>query len=470
MAGALAWAEEEFGSAKLGDERRTRRVVQLAAEVARQPAGTVTRACGSSAAREGAFRWLENPSIRSEPVVQAVQRAVLKRCRGQTTVYVSIDATSLTLADEARARDIGAVGTWTQGSRGIHVMTALAVGAQGGAPLGICDQQMWVRERRSKATAKSCRNDPFERETRYWLDALQNTQEAFQQQLPDCRPFFQLDRGADCWPVLLLAQRLDLLLTVRAAHGNRRIDGAGSLRPDVESGPVRARFRLHVPARDKVKKRQRVGGKRVHRIVRRPARVSTFTVRAKELSLLDPSSKPLRINAVLVRERGRTADDRIEWLLLTTHPIKSKADLRAVIHGYKQRWRVEEFHRAWKRGLCSVEDNQLRSRQAVFKWATILAAVAARALRLTYLAREKPEASASDEFSADEIRALIAMRQPRGIKLDHLPTLGQAVRWVADLGGYFGPSNGPPGPTVIGRGLHHVLIAAQAIQNLRKMR
>lgn len=62
------------------------------------------------------------------------------------------------------------------------------------------------------------------------------------------------------------------------------------------------------------------------------------------------------------------------------------------------------------------------------------------------------------------------MRQPRGIKLGHVPTLGQAVRWVADLGDYFGPSNGPPGPTVIGRGLHDVLTAAQALQNLQKMR
>lgn len=468
--GALAWAEEEFGSARLGDERRTRRLVQMAAEVARRPAGTVTRACGSSASLEGAFRWLENPSIRSESVGHAVQQATLRRCTAEERVYVAIDATSLTLADEAKARDLGAVGTWTQGARGIHVMTALAVGAHGGVPLGICDQQMWVRKQRSKATAKGYLKDPYQRETRYWLDALENAHEAFQQ-LPDCRPFFQLDRGADCWPVLLLAQQHGFLLTVRAAHGNRRVDGAAqSLRADIGGAPLRARFRLQVPARGKIKKRQRVAGKCIHRVIQRRARVSTFTVRAKEVSLRAPNGEPFRINAVLVREHGRPADDRIEWLLLTSHPIATKADLRAIIHGYKQRWRVEEFHRTWKRGLCSVEDNQLRSRQAVFKWATILAAVASRAHRLTYLAREQPDALASDEFSDDEIRALIAMRQPRGIALDCVPTLGQAVRWVADLGGYFGPSNGPPGPTVIGRGLHDVLIAAQAIQNLQKMR
>lgn len=469
MAGASAWAESEFGDARLGDERRSKRLVQLAAAVAKRPAGTVTRACGSSAMLEGAFRWLENPSIGSEPVRQAMQRASLRRCAGQKQVYVAIDATSLSLSDEANARDLGAVGTWTQGARGVHVMTALAVSA-GGAPLGICDQQMWVRKRRSEATAKSHLKDPYQRETRYWLDALQNTQDAFQQ-LVDCEPFFQLDRGADCWPVLQLAQERKLLLTVRAAHGNRRVNGdTGSLRQEVESGPVRARLRLHVPARSKVKKRQRVAGKCVHRVIQRRARDSTFTIRAKEVSLVVGKGELLAINAVLVREHGRSADDRIEWLLLTTHPVRTTADLRSVVQGYKQRWRVEEFHRAWKRGLCSVEDNQLRSRQAVFKWATILAAVASRAHRITYLARTAPDAAASDEFSPQELRALIAMRQPRGIKLDDVPTLAQAVRWVADLGGYFGPSNGPPGPTVIGRGLHDLLIATQAIQNLQKMR
>ena len=53
---------------------------------------------------------------------------------------------------------------------------------------------------------------------------------------------------------------------------------------------------------------------------------------------------------------------------------------------------------------------------------------------------------------------------------DAVPTLGQAVRWLADLGGYTGPWNGPPGATVIGRGLRDVVAAARAIRNLNKKR
>ena len=178
----------------------------------------------------------------------------------------------------------------------------------------------------------------------------------------------------------------------------------------------------------------------------------------------------LSIDHALVRERHRRGDDRIEWLLLSTHPIETRADVRAIVSGYALRWRIEEFHKTWKRGLCRVEDTQLRSRQAVFKWATILASVASRAMHLTYQARKKPEAPATDELSRNEIDAIIALRQPKGVKLGDTPTLGQAVRWIADWGGYVGPWNGPPGPKVIGRGLDQVLAVAEALTNMQKMR
>src|SRR5690348_4648256 len=102
MADVQRWAESEFGQVELGDRRRTRRLVQLAAEVASRPAGTVTRACASSASREGAFRWLENAAVHHEPVVRAVEKAAVRRCRGQRRVYVPIDATSLTVTDEKK--------------------------------------------------------------------------------------------------------------------------------------------------------------------------------------------------------------------------------------------------------------------------------------------------------------------------------------------------------------------------------
>jgi hypothetical protein len=91
-------------------------------------------------------------------------------------------------------------------------------------------------------------------------------------------------------------------------------------------------------------------------------------------------------------------------------------------------------------------------------------------MRLTHLAREQPDLPANQELSRFELRALIALRMPKDIALDHVPSLSQAVRWMADLGGYTGPWNGPPGPTVVGRGLRNVLAAARAFENAGKIR
>ena len=69
-----------------------------------------------------------------------------------------------------------------------------------------------------------------------------------------------------------------------------------------------------------------------------------------------------------------------------------------------------------------------------------------------------------------ELEALVALREPKEPPNLRDLTLGVAVRWIADIGGYTGPWNGPPGATVIGRGLYDVLIGARALKNRQKKR
>ncbi len=463
MRDVQVWAEEEFGRAALGDVRRTKRLVQLASEVAGRPAGTVTKACRSSASREGAFRLLENGEVHAEDVRNAVATATLRRCQSERRVFVPIDATSLTISDDGHEKGLGGVGSWSKGARGAHVMTALAVTSDG-TTLGVCGQRMWTRHARSPHGRHGALGKPSE--SRVWLDLLGDTQRAFTDQACSCQPWFQMDRGADCWQVLMLARTQGLLMTVRAAY-DRRVEGIdGLLWSTVERARVVAKRRIEVPARPAVQRKKRIRGKRITYLAKpRRARSATVDIRAATVDVRCPGSAlTVPINAVLVRETKR-GQDRIEWMLLTTHPVRTRRDILEIVRGYMLRWRIEEFHRVWKRGLCRVEDTQLRSRGAIFKWATILASVATRAMRLTQLARTTPDALASTEFSNTEIEAILALRQPKAKHDRATLSLGLAVRWVADLGGYTGPWNGPPGATVIGRGLYDVLVAARAFEN-----
>src|SRR5262245_54693629 len=131
MRNVQSWAEEEFGEAELGDARRTARLVAFAAAVAARPAGTVTRALSLNAEREGAFRLLENSSVRPDSVRAAVVGATGRRCAGLGRVIVPLDATSLKVTDERAAKGLGAIGPTKSGARGVHAMTALAVSLEG---------------------------------------------------------------------------------------------------------------------------------------------------------------------------------------------------------------------------------------------------------------------------------------------------------------------------------------------------
>jgi hypothetical protein len=85
-------------------------------------------------------------------------------------------------------------------------------------------------------------------------------------------------------------------------------------------------------------------------------------------------------------------------------------------------------------------------------------------MRLTHLARETPDILASTEFSDYELEAIFVQRKPKGFTKSDIPrmTLGQAIRWIADTAGYTGPWKGPPGATIVGRGLYEVEIIARA--------
>lgn len=457
------WARGEFGHARLGDRRRVERLVEMAATAAHRPAGTVTAVFQDSAEREAAFRFLESEKIAVEEVARASHIATVKRCIGTGHVFVPVDGTSVLLTDRTHAKGFGRVGSRGESSRGLQIMSALAV-APDGKPLGVCEQLWWARDKPPMPAPRSRKGGHRarfrERETRYWIDALEQTNALFREHAPDVRPWFQIDRGGDCWPVLATAVEKSLLLTIRSNHNRRLESQCGKPRRylwnSVETQPVLGRYTIDVPAQQ---------GRR--------ARIAHMTVRACsvciELRVGKKRRQYVTVNAVLARETGN-AKDRLEWKLLTTHPVTNFDQACAVIHGYKQRWRIEEFHRAWKSGVCDVEASQLRARDHFIKWATLLAAVASRAIRISYLARNQPELLASEEFTQDEIDAVLILKKRTGYQRGSVPKLGELVRWIADLGGYTGKSSGgPPGPTVIARGLQDIEVLAKALKNLREM-
>jgi hypothetical protein len=463
-ASAETWAHEVFGRVDLGDKRRNRRCTGMFAAAAQYPAGKLTDVFHTPREREAAYRFVENESVKSPAIMKASLLSVVDRCVDEPFVFVAIDGSSVKLADHIGAKDFGTVGTFQKGARGLKVMAGLAVSSTG-VPIGLTSLDMWSRKK--KVTIAREKRSLAQKETQRVADAAIAASDAFTAAKSSCRVWFQLDRENDATQLLQAFSKTNHWFTVRAKT-NRLIksDADQSKRVCDETARKRAlkgTFDLEVSPGPT-----------------RTARTARMTIRVAKVTLLlhDRRSKrivqELPVHAVHVRESSAlpVSEEPIEWLLYTNYPIETEEDISLVVFGYCQRWRIEDFFRTWKTTGCNVESTQLHSTHSVRIWATMLAAVAARIERLKHLARTEPYRPATIEFSDDEIEALLLLKQKYKKKTeqipDEIPTIGQAVVWTAELGGYTGKSSGgPPGSVTIRRGLDRVSAAAETVRALK---
>jgi hypothetical protein len=451
------WAAGEFGHVELGNFRRRARLVRMAAAACERPSGKVAAVFTSDRDREGAYDFLESEHVSAEEIIEGLATATAGRSKEQPFVFVPLDGTSITVTDRTGESDFGRIGADAQRVRGLKVVDALAVDPQG-TPIGLLALTWWARGERSPArdtTARQAR--PVEqKETHYWMQTIRAAASALTH--AGVRGWFQIDREGDGCDVLQELEQTGHGWTVRG-NADRSIqleDGdADRLRAELSRQTVAGGYRLPVIARPGRKPRQ------AHMIVR-VARV-VLRLRDRRTSRITR----LAVHAVWAREQDTTpaGEDPIDWLLYTNRPVDTLDEAFDVVWGYAQRWKVEEFHRTWKRGDCDVESTQLGSFAAVQRWATILAAVAVRIERLKRLSRVQPHAPAALELSPFEIRALKTLKFGSASPPDGEPTMGQAVLWLAELGGYANKYSGkPPGATVLGRGLKYLRPAARLLE------
>jgi hypothetical protein len=448
-----AWAVAEFGDAQLGDRRRSQRLVAMGATLASRPAGRITRAFANSAEREAGYRLVENDGFTATAIAASIHLAAARRAADYTRIIVPIDGVAFSMAYQGKG--FGPVSNKGHGN-GAHAMTALALTPQG-VPLGLLGHVWWTRSTKPAPAYATDKRPVADRESGHWLAILSQAVSALRQHAAATKPWFQLDRGGDCADVLLHALNLGADVTVRACYD--RVVTGGKLWGKAASGTFLGTYSLRV-AKPGV----------------RP-RLATIAIRVREVELhlrpgpMGRSSAQLTTMRVVEARERRGGKQRVLWRLLTTLPVATFAQARAVVAAYTRRWRIEEFHLAWKSGACGIEQSWLRQREHFFKWATLLSAVAARLERIRLLSRTEPERSALDEFTQDEIDAAIALRKPKGVSLGGRPTLGEMTRWIADIGGYTGKSSGgPPGIRVITRGFEQVEAVAVAIASIRNDR
>lgn len=457
---SLEWARSEFGTADLGDTRRTARLVAMGAAACERPSGKVAAVFGTDREREGAYDFLESEHVDAEEVMASVAAATMRRITDEAFVFVPVDGTSITVTDKGGERDFGSIGPHFRGARGLKIIDALAVDPEG-VVIGWLALTFWARSPKTQTKPAKARRLE-EKETHHWTDTIRAASAILDEH--GKRGWFQLDREADGIDVLSALHDTKHWWTVRG-NRDRTIEveegGQDTLRTQLATRSVLETYDLKVTARPG-------RAARVARMVVRVAQRVVLRMRDARTGRLTR----LTVNVVWACEEGTTPSDEdpIDWFLLTNRTVETAADAQLVLYGYEQRWRVEECHRTWKRGDCDIESTQLHSFEAVRRWAIILGAVATRIERLKGLARRTPTASASVELTSFEIEALRLLRSDVYGAVPAHPTIAEAVRWLAELGGWTNKYSGkPPGAVVLGRALRVLRPAARllAIQGAR---
>jgi Transposase DNA-binding/Transposase DDE domain len=449
---AFQWAKGEFGDAALGDRRRRDRLLHIAATALERPDGRISEVFDEAGALHGAYDFVESPLVPASELTAAIGRSTARRCVGQPCVYVAVDGSSLTVTDRKRIKGFGMLGSGPQASRGLKVISALAVDAQGSTQ-GLLDQVWWTRPSgRKKTRVQRARLKLEQKETRHWVAAFEGA--AARCAEAGVQPWFVVDREGDARDLLFSLLHLKALFTVRA-NWDRVVESRGADRAKLRAMLTKQRpldvYELRVPA----------GHKRSARVARMELRSMRVTIRLCDKGT--SKSDWVVLTAVWAREVGTTPQGEapLDWLLYTNAPVPCIEHARRIVQGYSKRWRIEDFHRTWKSGQCNVERTQLHTPDAVVRWATILAAVATRIERLKHLARERADDPATIELTLEEIRMIVGLAATRKKRAERAPTeamtIGAAVEWIARLGGYTGKSSGgPPGAITIARGLERL--------------
>jgi hypothetical protein len=143
-------------------------------------------------------------------------------------------------------------------------------------------------------------------------------------------------------------------------------------------------------------------------------------------------------------------------MLLTTVSVTTFEEAVEKLAWYTIRWAIEVYHRTLKSG-CKVEERQLGHADRIETCLAIDMVVAWRIFHLAKLGRETPDVPCTVFFEEAEWKALMAYVTQNPNPPHKPPTLREAMRMVATLGGFLArKGDGEPGTKSLWLGLQRL--------------
>lgn len=450
---AATWVEEEMVGLDLCDARLNLRCHELLSDLCSRPNASIPEAVGGGNAEvQAAYRFWANANVSAEAILAPHIASSRRRIAQYPSVVLVQDTTEIDVTRPAQ--EVQGAGPLDEGSRVGGFVHPLHAFTEEGTPLGTVHCQIWSRPQKParkptkaaklKARAAARKRPIEEKESGRWVKGFQAAQ-AVAAEIPQTEIICVADSEADVYELFseTKAGSGNAQFLVRACQDRLLVPSRDeSAEPPVtllwaavENAAVLMEATIEVRGRE-AKVQCETRGRRQARV----SRTTVVNVRAARVTLRGPHRPAGRlpdvtVSAVLVREINPPAGEApIEWLLITTLPIDTLAQVQRVIKLYAVRWKIELFFRMLKQG-CRVEERRFEFQDRVERFLAMSLIVAWRISYMCHLGRECPEMSCEAVFSPEEwqvaYRVLYREKPPRTP-----PSLQTMIRIVAQLGGY----------------------------------
>lgn len=447
MEDEMMWSQQLFGECDLGDVRRTRRLVDVGARLAKQVGASMAQCCeGEPAALLGSYRLIRNADVAPEAIREGGFGWVARQAQSDHPgVLLAVEDTTSVVYAHAVADELGSTSSVREAKhRGYLVHSVMLLDAASERTVGLIEQRHWCRDAESFGKKHARKQRAYEDKESYkWEQASARMAgrlgEAMSRTISVC------DRESDVYGYLSYKQSHGHRFVLRAKSDRRVLQAQQTLFATVEQqAQALCEYRVEIAQR---------GGRR--------GRTATLALRSMQVQLQVPAghpagATPLSVNVILAQEIDPAPGEKaLRWVLLTTEPVDSAEQARQVVRYYELRWRIEEYHKAWKSGV-GVERQRLQSKQNLERMLVITAFLAIRLLQLReYLQPaldESPEQECATVLTQEEWTVLWV--SSKGMPLpETVPSLRWACLAIARLGGFADTKrNGRPGWDTLWKG------------------
>lgn len=461
----------EFEDAELSDERLGRRLEQIVRAVQARPDVGFPQAMTTRAELEGFYRFIENDRFDAEDLMEPHVQATLGRLENMKTALCLHDTTKFRFGGNRKGLGRTRSGSGPRAGQGFFSHYSLAVSADGQAvPLGVLAANSWVRKNdtRTRRRAKGASYDEVRKlpsEQDRWVKSVREVEEL----TADTTSLVHvMDSEADDFALLADLNSDRARFVVRLCYDRVLHDATSDVRTVKQF--VESMQSVHTRTVTLSSRRPSSGNPR-KRIGARKARQATLSFSAATATLRRPNTASkhhpvaLSVNVVRVWEESPPKDaEPVEWLLLTSEPIRTRRQMLRVVDYYRARWLIEEYFKALKTG-CAFEKRQLESYDTLVKALALFTPIAWSLLRLRTLSRQNADGPATRVLSRLQIKILRTVSE---YNLPGRPSIGDVTRAIARMGGHL-RSNGPPGWQTLGRGFSDLLMLERGVRLGAKM-